>query len=71
MSDTLNRVLVHKILQHAEDFPWRMQDLGLMGLRLDDGESTDCTFGIRAIWSTSLPFTTIHMFSRQRSWPVS
>jgi hypothetical protein len=36
VSDTLNRVLVHKILQHAEDFPWRMQDLGLMGLRLDD-----------------------------------
>ncbi len=24
------------MLQHAEDFPWRMQDIGLMSLRLDD-----------------------------------
>ncbi len=36
MSETLNRALVLTILQHAEDFPWRMQDIGLMGLRLDD-----------------------------------
>jgi hypothetical protein len=28
--------LVFTILRHAEDFPWRMQDIGLMGLRLDD-----------------------------------
>ena len=24
------------ILEHAEDYPWRMQDIGLLGLRLDD-----------------------------------
>ena len=24
------------ILRHAEDFPWRMQDIGLLSLRLDD-----------------------------------
>jgi hypothetical protein len=27
---------VFTILRHAEDFPWRMQDIGLMSLRLDD-----------------------------------
>lgn len=36
MSTTLSKALVLTILQHAEDFPWRMQDIGLMGLRLDD-----------------------------------
>ncbi|HEY2564471.1 MAG TPA: hypothetical protein VGI44_12210 [Acidimicrobiales bacterium] len=36
MSDTLSKALVHTVLQHAENFPWRMQDIGLMGLRLDD-----------------------------------
>jgi hypothetical protein len=36
MIETLNRALVLTLLQHAEDFPWRMQDIGLMGLRLDD-----------------------------------
>jgi hypothetical protein len=36
MSETLSRALVLTILQHAEDFPWRMQDIGLMSLRLDD-----------------------------------
>ena len=36
MDETLNRALVLTMLQHAEDFPWRMQDIGLMGLRLDD-----------------------------------
>ena len=25
------------ILRHAEDFPWRINDIGLMGLRLDEG----------------------------------
>jgi hypothetical protein len=24
------------MFQHAEDFPWRMQDIGLLSLRLDD-----------------------------------
>ncbi len=36
MSETLSKALVLTVLQHAEDFPWRMQDIGLMGLRLDD-----------------------------------
>ena len=36
MSDTLNKALVLTMLQHAESFPWRMQDIGLMSLRLDD-----------------------------------
>ena len=36
MSETLNKALVLTMLQHAENFPWRMQDIGLMGLRLDD-----------------------------------
>jgi len=36
MSDTLDRALVLTILRHAEDFPWRTQDIGLMSLRLDD-----------------------------------
>jgi hypothetical protein len=35
MSETLSKALVLSMLQHAEDFPWRMQDLGLMSLRLD------------------------------------
>jgi hypothetical protein len=36
MSGTLSNALVLTILRHAEDFPWRMQEIGLMGLRLDD-----------------------------------
>jgi hypothetical protein len=36
MSEMLSKALVLTLLQHAEDFPWRMQDIGLMGLRLDD-----------------------------------
>jgi len=36
MSDTLSKALVLTILRHAEDLPWRMQDIGLMSLRLDD-----------------------------------
>jgi hypothetical protein len=36
MSETLNKALVFTILRHAEDFRWRMLDIGLMGLRLDD-----------------------------------
>ena len=35
MSEALTKALVLTILRHAEDFPWRMQDIGLMGLRLD------------------------------------
>jgi hypothetical protein len=36
MGETLSKALVLTILRHAEDFPWRMQDIGLMSLRLDD-----------------------------------
>ncbi len=36
MSETLSKDLVLTMLQHAEDFPWRMQEIGLMGMRLDD-----------------------------------
>jgi hypothetical protein len=36
MSETLSEALVLTMLQHAEDFPWRMQEIGLMALRLDD-----------------------------------
>ena len=37
---TMTKALVFTILRHAEDFPWRMQDIGLMGLRLDESGST-------------------------------
>jgi hypothetical protein len=33
---TMSRALVFTILRHAEDFLWRMADIGLMGLRLDE-----------------------------------
>jgi hypothetical protein len=36
MENALQRALILTILQHAEDFAWRMQDVGLMALRLDD-----------------------------------
>ena len=36
MERGLNKALVHQILTHALDFPWRMQAIGLLGLRLDD-----------------------------------
>jgi hypothetical protein len=36
MSDTLSKALVFTMLRYAEEFPWRMQDIGLMALRLDD-----------------------------------
>lgn len=36
MTETLCRPLALTILRHAEDLPWRMQDIGLMSLRLDD-----------------------------------
>ena len=36
MSETLSTALVLTILRHAEDYPWRLQDIGLLGLRLDD-----------------------------------
>jgi hypothetical protein len=33
---TTSKALVFAILRHAEGFPWRMLDIGLMGLRLDE-----------------------------------
>jgi hypothetical protein len=36
MENALNKALARTILEHAEDYAWRMQDLGLLGLRLDD-----------------------------------
>lgn len=36
MDNALNRALVHTILEHAPDYPWRMQEIGLLGLRLDE-----------------------------------
>ena len=36
MDNSLNEALVRTILEHAEDYPWVMQEIGLLGLRLDD-----------------------------------
>ena len=36
MTETLRKEQVLKILRRAHDFPWRMQDIGLLGLPLDD-----------------------------------
>ena len=36
MDNSLNRNLVRTILEHAEDYPWVLQEIGLLGLRLDD-----------------------------------
>ena len=36
MDNSLNRALVRTMLEHAEDYPWVMQEIGLLGLRLDD-----------------------------------
>jgi hypothetical protein len=33
---TLDQALVRTILEHPADYPWRMQDIGLLALRLDD-----------------------------------
>jgi len=36
MESSPSNVLVRRILEHAADYPWTMQDIGLLGLRLDD-----------------------------------
>ncbi len=36
MLSALNKVLVRTILDHAENYAWMMQDIGLLGLRLDE-----------------------------------
>jgi hypothetical protein len=35
-ANRLDKVLVRNILEHAHDYPWTLQDFGLLGLRLDD-----------------------------------
>jgi hypothetical protein len=36
MNDVMNKVLVRKLLEQAQDLAWVMQDIGLLGLRLDE-----------------------------------
>ncbi len=36
MDNGLHKALVYQVLAHAEAYPWTMQDIGLLGLRLDD-----------------------------------
>ena len=36
MDNSRDQALVRTILEHAEDYPWKMQDIGLLGLWLDD-----------------------------------
>jgi hypothetical protein len=36
MEELVSKALVRTILHHAEDYPWKIQDIGLLGLRLDD-----------------------------------
>ena len=36
MDNSPSRALVRTILEHAGDYPWVMQEIGLLGLRLDD-----------------------------------
>jgi hypothetical protein len=36
LDEPLNKALVSMILRHAEDYPWTLQDIGLLGLRLDE-----------------------------------
>ena len=36
MDNGLDKALVYQILVRAESYPWVMQDIGLLGLRLDD-----------------------------------
>ncbi len=36
MDNSLDKALVRMILEHAEDYPWVTQEIGLLGLRLDD-----------------------------------
>ncbi len=36
MDNSLTKALVRTILEHAEDYPWVLQEIGLLGLRLDD-----------------------------------
>jgi hypothetical protein len=35
-ADALDKVFVRNILQHASEYSWRIQDIGLLALRLDE-----------------------------------
>jgi len=39
MGQALEQTLVRNILEHAADYPWRTQDIGALGLWLDDQRS--------------------------------
>ena len=71
MNDALSKSLVLTMLQHAEDFPWRMQDIGLMACAWTTGGSTGSTSGTRATATGNRPSTTTPMTSPRRSSPVS
>ena len=36
MEITITKSLVHTILRHADDYPWRLQDTGLLAFWLGD-----------------------------------
>jgi hypothetical protein len=36
LDQSIERVLVRTMLEHAESYAWTMQDIGLLGLRLDE-----------------------------------
>lgn len=36
---TLEQTLVRNLLEHAADYPWRIQDIGVLGLWLDEARS--------------------------------
>ena len=71
MSATLSKALVRAILRHAEDFPWKMLDIGLMGLCLDDRREYRLHVWDPATASENYPSMTTRMTSPRRSLPVS
>jgi len=52
MSETMTKSLVFTILRHAEDFPWSMQEIGLLGLRPDEEERRRDTVKLSATAET-------------------
>ena len=71
MSETLSKALVLTMLQHAEDFPWRMQDIGLMSLRLDDRREYRLHVWDPSSFAGNRRSTTIRTISPRRSSPGS
>ena len=70
MDIALYRVLVRTILEHAEDYDWRMQESGSSACASTTTGSIDCTYGTRAATSGSLPCTTTRSISPRRSSPA-